>query len=268
MLSIEDVSVGFGGVRALSEVSFQAQTGEVIGVIGPNGAGKTTLFNAIMGLVEVQSGHIRLTQRDITRWSSHRIARSGIQRTLQTPQVFQQITVMENLVAAQIAPRGPHLTWAGLGLSGGRRYEKEAVQKAQKMLEGSPLRNEADKPAGDLSFGHQRLLEIYRALILNPQVVLLDEPLSGLTRQEADVVLNLVNNMRQEHRTVLLVEHHLPSVMSVADRVVVLADGTVVANDRPDVVRHDETVLRVYLGEEPNDGQTPTVSGADDSIGD
>ena len=250
MLSIEGLSVVFGGVSALSAVSFEAMPGEVIGIIGPNGAGKTTLFNAIMGLVSVNSGSVHLEGKDITGWPSERIALAGIQRTLQTPQVFQQISVMDNLVAAGIAPKRPILTWAAFRLPAVRRSEVAAKIRAAAALEQSLLREERHKMAGDLSFGHQRLLEIYRALMLNPKVVLLDEPLSGLTAQESQVVLELVRSMRTAQRSVLLVEHHLPSVLSVADRVVVLAEGQVVANDRPEVIQRDDTVMRVYLGEE------------------
>ena len=249
MLSIQDLSVGFGGVQAVSHVSFEAMPGEVIGVIGPNGAGKTTLFNAIMGLVTGSEGQIWLGNHNITGWSSDRIAHAGIQRTLQTPQVFQQISVMENLIAAWLAPKRPFLTWAALGGPTTRRDEITAQERAVTVLRQSPLSQEVHKLAGDLSFGHQRLLEIYRALILNPQVILLDEPLSGLTLQEAQVVLDLVKAMREDNRAVLLVEHHLPSVLAIADRIVVLAEGMVVANDTPDVVQCDDTVMRVYLGE-------------------
>jgi len=250
VLSVEHVSVVFGGVQALTDVSFEAAPGEIWGIIGPNGAGKTTLFNVLSGLIAVNQGRIRFAQRDITQWPSYRRALAGISRTLQTPEVFDQLTVHDNVMAA-LLPRIPgRLMAAAVRWPSTWRAERQAVREAGHLLQNSLLSSEMATVAGDLSFGHQRMLEIYRAWAMNPRVMLLDEPLSGLTESERQVVLQLVRRMADEGRTVLWVEHHLPSVLEVAHRILVLAEGRVVAVGDPTHIQQNDTVRRIYLGEE------------------
>jgi len=242
--------VVFGGVQALTDVSFEVAPGEIWGIIGPNGAGKTTLFNVVSGLIAVNRGRIRFAERDITHWPSYRRALAGMSRTLQTPQVFDQITVHDNVMAALLSRMPGRLLAAAVRWPATWRAERQAVREAANLLQTSLLGSEIGTVAGDLSFGHQRVLEIYRAWAMNPQVILLDEPLSGLTESERQVVLQLVKQMAAEGRAVLWVEHHLPSVLEVAHRILVLADGQVVAVGEPAQIQQNETVRRVYLGEE------------------
>ncbi len=251
LLEVEGVTVSFGGVTALDGVSFRVRSGEVLGIIGPNGAGKTTLFNALSGLVSLARGSIRLSGREISRWTTHRIAQGGMARTLQTPEIYTQISLRDNLLAAILGRSSASLYGIALGLRPAVRREAQAREEAEDLLAHSLLREDADRTAGDLPFGHQRLLEIYRALTNDPRVMLLDEPLSGLTREEADVVLDLIREMRAQERAVLIVEHDLPSVLAIADRILVLAEGRVIADGTPDVVQQDAGVRRVYLGQEP-----------------
>ncbi len=250
LLEVEGVTVAFGGIVAVDDVSFRVRAGEVLGVIGPNGAGKTTLFNALTALVPLSHGDVKLSGASVSGWTTHRIARAGIARTLQTPEIFPQITVRENMLAAILSRQTPWLIAVGLGLPSARRCEARAGEEADRLLRDSLLRDEGGRLAGDLPFGHQRLLEIYRALALDPRVLLLDEPLSGLTREEAGVVLGLIRQIRGAGRAVLLVEHDLPSVLAVADRIVVLAEGRLIAEGTPAEVQRDENVRRVYLGRE------------------
>ncbi len=262
LLEVEGVTVAFGGVTAVDGVSFRARPGEVLGIIGPNGAGKTTLFNALTGLVPLTRGSIRLKGREISRWTTHRIAQGGMARTLQTPEIYMQISLRENLLAAILGRGSASLYGLGLGLRPAVRREAQAREEAERLLAHSLLRADADRTAGDLPFGHQRLLEIYRALTGDPRVMLLDEPLSGLTREEADVVLGLIREMRAQERAVLIVEHDLPRVLAIADRILVLAEGRVIADGTPDAVQQDPDVRRVYLGNDTAAAQWVEQGGA------
>lgn len=261
MLKVDNVTVSFGGVTAVENVSFEAHDGQVLGIIGPNGAGKTTLFNAICGLVPIKAGCVFLGNQDISRWPIYRRGLRKLARTLQTPAVFSHISVCDNLVAAILACKRYSLSAVGLGWPPTMRQEAQARAQAEKLLASSLLNAERDSLAGGLSFGHQRLLEIYRALVSDPQVLLLDEPLAGLSREEANGVLNLVHSIGQQKRAVLMVEHDLPSVMAVADRILVLAEGRILADGSPEAVRNDLTVRRVYLGESESESFSSSGSG-------
>ncbi len=234
-LRVENVSVRFGGVVALEGVTFEAQPGEVLGVIGPNGAGKTTLFNVISGLQRPSSGTVTLDDRNLTHLSMHRIAALGVTRTFQTPVMFWGLSVCESLMVA---------------LDANGRGAAASAQAARALLAGTPLESCADIPTESLSFGQERVLELLRALAVAPKVLLLDEPLSGLSGDEIDAVLELVRSARSRGVGILFVEHDLHRLLAAADRFVVLDHGRKIAEGSPEAICNDPVVLDAYIGDE------------------
>ncbi|MEV4287186.1 ABC transporter ATP-binding protein [Nonomuraea bangladeshensis] len=246
MLAIEGVSVAFGGVRALEEVSFEVPEGQVCGVIGPNGAGKTTLFDVVSGLRRPDAGRVRLRGRDLTGTSPAARARAGVRRTFQRTQVFGRLTVADNVLAA--------LDWHGgggglvadlAGWPGRRRRERERRERVAEVLELCGLTPLREAYAAALPVGRRRLVELARALADRPALLLLDEPTSGL---DAAQTARLAEVVRALETTVLLVEHDMGFVMDVCDHVVVLDLGRVIAAGAPAAVREDPVVRAAYLG--------------------
>ncbi|MEU5755888.1 ABC transporter ATP-binding protein [Streptomyces sp. NPDC047829] len=234
LLRAEEVSVSFGGRRALDAVSLDAEAGRVTGLIGPNGAGKSTLFDVLCGLRRPRTGRVLLDGRDVTRESPARRARRGMARTFQQLELFGRLTVRDNLlVAAELGP--------------GRR---QAAHTADEVLERLGLTHLADAPADALPTGAARLAEVARALVLEPKILLLDEPAAGQDGEETRRFAELLRSLAAEGTAVLLVEHDMSLVMTVCDTVHVLDLGTVVSSGPPARVRHDATVLAAYLGEE------------------
>ncbi len=246
MLAVQGVSVAFGGVRALSEVSFEVPDGLVCGVIGPKGAGKTTLFDVVTGLRRPDRGRVRVGDEDLTGLSAVRRARRGVRRTFQRPQVFGRLTVADNVLAA--------LDWRGGGgglladLAGWparRRLERARRMRVAQVLELCGLSEVRDAYAAALPVGRRRLVELARALADRPRLLLLDEPTSGL---DADQSARLAEVVAALDTTVLLVEHDMGFVMGVCDRLVVLDLGRVIASGPPEQVRDDPAVRAAYLG--------------------
>ncbi|MFC4013530.1 ABC transporter ATP-binding protein [Nonomuraea purpurea] len=246
MLAVEGVSVAFGGVRALDQVSFEVGAGQVCGVIGPNGAGKTTLFDVVSGLRRPSAGRVALAGRDLTGVSPVRRARAGLRRTFQRTQVFGRLTVAENVLAA--------LDWRGgggglaadlAGLPARRRLDRERGERVAEVLELCGLTALRDAYAAALPVGRRRLVELARALADRPALLLLDEPTSGL---DADQTARLGEVVRGLETTVLLVEHDMGFVMGVCDRIVVLDLGKVIAAGTPAEIRQDPVVRAAYLG--------------------
>jgi branched-chain amino acid transport system ATP-binding protein len=246
MLAVQGVSVTFGGVSALSEVSFEVPEGQVCGVIGPNGAGKTTLFDVVTGLRRPDVGRVRVGGADMTGLSAVRRARRGVRRTFQRPQVFGRLSVADNVLAA--------LEWRGGGgglladLAGWparRRLERERRLRVAQVLELCGLTEVRDAYAAALPVGRRRLVELARALADRPRLLLLDEPTSGL---DADQTARLAEVVAALDTTVLLVEHDMGFVMGACDRLVVLDLGRVIASGPPDQVRDDPAVRAAYLG--------------------
>ncbi|MEU9350569.1 ATP-binding cassette domain-containing protein [Streptomyces griseoloalbus] len=234
LLRAEEVSVSFGGRRALDTVTLDAEAGRVTGLIGPNGAGKSTLFDVVCGLRRPGTGRVLLDGRDVTREGPARRARRGLARTFQHLELFGRLTVRDNLLVA-----------AELG--SGRRH---AARTADRVLERLALTDLADAPADGLPTGAARLVEVARALVLEPKVLLLDEPAAGQDGEETGRFAGLLRSLAAEGTAVLLVEHDMSLVMTVCDTVHVLDLGTVVASGPPARIRHDATVLAAYLGEE------------------
>ncbi len=242
LLHAENVTVKFGGNRALSEVDVDVRAGEITGLIGPNGAGKTTLFNAITGLLTPTSGRILFDGRDVSRLDTHKRARLGIARTFQRLELFTDLSVRDNLrVAGEIRN-----TWSGLG-RGARRIN--VGHETERVLDLIGLTGAADAAVSTIPTGTARVVELGRALMIQPRILLLDEPASGQTDDETRAFEILLRRLVTEGGlTILLVEHDMALVMEVCDRIHVLDFGEVIAVGAPDVVRADPGVRDAYLG--------------------
>jgi ABC-type branched-subunit amino acid transport system ATPase component len=250
VLRLELVGRTFGGVRALDGVSFRVAEGSIHGLIGPNGAGKTTALNVISGLMRPSAGRIRYWETPIDRLPAYRIAALGIRRTYQNIRLFPAMSAAENLLVGMHTVTRAAL-WQRLAyLPAARREEEAARHRADALLRRVGLGGRTDDLARNLSYGEQRRLEIARALASNPALVLLDEPTAGMNPAEAAEVASLIRSMAGEGRTVLLVEHNMPLVMAVCDRITVLDFGRVIADGTSAEVRADRSVIEAYLGSE------------------
>ena len=253
MLEVSDVAVRFGGVQALQNVSFALNRGEILGLIGPNGAGKTTMFNCISGVVEPNHGRINFEGKELRGLPIHRRARLGVSRTFQNLRLFSSLTVRENLMVPidAFALRG--MLADALRLPRARYEEHRADERARAMLHFLGLSDVAETPAGDLSIGRQRRVELGRALCSQPKLLLLDEPGAGLDARETAELAALLPRIRERFNvTMLLVDHDMALVMRVCDWIYVLDFGQIIADGRPEQIRENPLVVRAYLGEEVN----------------
>ncbi len=249
-LDLQEIGVRFGGIAALDAVSLQVRSGEICGLIGANGAGKTTLFDVISGVRRPDHGRVRLSGSDVTTWSAHKRARAGLRRTFQRVQLFGWLTVEENLlVATEWRGGGGGIIGDLAALPGRSRLEAERKVRAEEVLERCGLLDLRHEPAARLPIGQARLVELGRALVDQPSVLLLDEPASGLDTTEAARFGSVVRALRNDEGTsVLLVEHDVGFVMEHCDRVIVLHLGRVLTSGSPEEIRNDPAVREAYLG--------------------
>jgi len=250
LLHVESASLSFGGIRALSDVSLTARSGEITAVIGPNGAGKTSLFNTISGFYKPQQGSVRLSGRDITALRPHRRAALGLARTFQNVALFRGMTVLDNIKLGGHTRLSANPLSAMQYLGAARREEmalrREIEREVIDFLEIDHIRN---LPVAGLAYGLQKRVELARALAMQPKILMLDEPVAGMNREETEDMARFILDIQEERGIgVLLIEHDMGMVMDVSSQVVVLNFGKVIASGTPAQVRADPEVVRAYLG--------------------
>ncbi len=248
LMTVDDVTLKFGGLTALDSVTFEIKRGEILGLIGPNGAGKTTCFNVMTGVYRPTSGHIIFDGMTLRRQRKFQITRLGIARTFQNIRLFDEMTALENVVVGLDARHKTSVPGALIRTPRHYREEKSAIDRAMALLAFVGIADRAADRARNLPYGYQRRLEIARALATEPKLLCLDEPAAGFNPAEKDELMQLIRDIRNQGYTVLLIEHDMRLVMGVTDRIVVLEFGHKIADDKPESIRNNAAVVAAYLG--------------------
>lgn len=250
-LQVDDISLSFGGIKALQHISFGVRDGEIMSVIGPNGAGKTSLINSINGFYKPQSGRILLDGRDITQLPPYKRAKLGVSRTFQNIALYTNMTALDNLMAARHLHMKSNMLTGGLFFGPAQREEiahREMVEEIIDFLEMEAIRKSI---VGTLSYGLRKRVELGRALALEPKLLLLDEPMAGMNQEEKeDMARYILDIHEQRGTTILLIEHDVGLVMDISDRIVALDFGQKIAEGTPEEISQNEAVIRAYLGQE------------------
>lgn len=248
LLEVDHVTLRFGGLTALDDVSFEIREGEILGLIGPNGAGKTTCFNVMTGVYRPTSGEVRFDNTPLTKMKRHRITKLGLARTFQNIRLFKSMTVLENVMVGTDAHSKVGFWDALLRTPRHRRTEAASLERAKELLDLVGIKARHDELASNLSYGDQRRLEIARAMGTGPKLLCLDEPAAGFNPAEKVKLMELIRKVRDEGYTVLLIEHDMRLVMGVTDRIVVLEFGQKIAEGTPAEIRDNPAVIAAYLG--------------------
>ena len=249
-LKVTNLKKSFGGLKAVDVQSLNLNTNELTSIIGPNGAGKTTFFDLISGFQDSDEGKVYLNDKNITRSQPYSIARLGMIRTFQLTKVFDRMTVLENMMFSASTVNNDSFIKSLIRLPSQKTTEKNIKEKSFEIMKDLNIDHMANSYARELSGGQKKLLELGRSIINDPNILLLDEPLAGVNPKLAEEILQIILNLSEKGISILMVEHNIEAVMKISQRVIVLAEGLVIADDTPENVRTDEKVIEAYLGSE------------------
>ena len=248
LISVNNLKKSFGGLKAVDVQDLSFKEGELTSIIGPNGAGKTTFFDLISGFQNADSGSIFLKDKDISNAQPYKIARMGMVRTFQLTKVFDRMTVMENLLFSGSDIKNDSFLRSFIKLNSQKLYENNLREKANEIMNDLNIGHMANSYARELSGGQKKLLELARSIINEPEILLLDEPLAGVNPKLAEDILSLITKLSDSGITIIMVEHNIEAVMKISERIVVLAEGSLIADGIPNEIRTDNNVIEAYLG--------------------
>ena len=248
IISVKNLQKSFGGLKAVDVNDLTFMEGQLTSIIGPNGAGKTTFFDLISGFQSADSGEVFLNEKNISNSQPYKIARMGMVRTFQLTKVFDRMTVMDNLLFSGSDINNDSFLNSIIKLNSQKLYENNLKEKAKEIMKDLNIDHMANSYARELSGGQKKLLELARAIINDPEILLLDEPLAGVNPKLAEDILSLIKRLSDNGITIIMVEHNIEAVMKISERIVVLAEGSLIADGNPNQIRNDKNVIEAYLG--------------------
>ena len=248
IISVKNLQKSFGGLKAVDVNDLTFMEGQLTSIIGPNGAGKTTFFDLISGFQNADSGEVFLNEKNISNSQPYKIARMGMVRTFQLTKVFDRMTVMDNLLFSGSDINNDSFLNSIIKLNSQKLYENNLKEKAKEIMKDLNINHMANSYARELSGGQKKLLELARAIINDPEILLLDEPLAGVNPKLAEDILSLIKRLSDNGITIIMVEHNIEAVMKISERIVVLAEGSLIADGNPNQIRNDKNVIEAYLG--------------------